>query len=247
MCLLLSYASPAFVPGSESRSPGKVPARPDPEALVRNLGRMDIYLLDQLLRGRIVSGMRLLDAGMGTGRNLTYFLRSGYDAWGVDTSEESVRVVRALAARHAPALPPDNFRLASIEELPFPNAGFDVVIANAVLHFSPDEDSFHRAARELWRVLRPGGMLFCRLASTIGLQDQMEPLGGRRYHLPDGSTRFLVDAPFLHEATADLGGRLLDPLKTTVVDHQRSMTTWVVRKEDSGGSVASIGSQYSES
>ncbi len=222
-------------------------ADPDPGGWFRTLGRVDIYLLDQLLRGRIMAGMSLLDGGMGTGRNLEYFLRAGFDVSGVDTAEESVRVVRALAARHAPSLSAENFQLASIEDIPFPDDRFDVVIANAVLHFSPDEAAFHRAVRELWRTLRPGGMLFCRLASTIGMQDQLDPLGGRWFRLPDGSTRFLVDAPFLHDATAALGGRLLDPLKTTLVDHQRSMTTWVVRKEDAEGRASSLRAQYSES
>lgn len=217
-----------------------------PGTVASTLGRIDIYLLDQVLRGRIVEGMTLLDAGMGTGRNLEYFLRTGFDAFGVDTSEESVRVVRARAATCAPSLPAENFRCASIEDLPFPHDAFDVVIVNAVLHFSPDEDAFHRAVRELWRVLRPEGMLFCRLASTIGMQDRIDPLGGRRFRLPDGSTRFLVDAPLLHGTTGDLGGRLLDPLKTTVVDQQRSMTTWVVRKETPGRPALNTRSRSSE-
>ncbi len=236
------------MPGRDSApASGGNPVHPDPGGWLSTLGGVDIYLLDQLLRGRITPGMSLLDAGMGTGRNLEYFLRAGYVAWGVDTSEESVRVVRALAARHAPSLSPDNFQLASIEAIPFPADRFDVVIANALLHFSPDEDAFHRAVRELWRVLRPGGMLFCRLASTIGMQDQLDPLGGRWFRLPDGSTRFLVDAPFLHDTTAALGGCLLDPLKTTLVDQLRSMTTWVVRKEGSEGRASSVPAQYSES
>ncbi len=236
------------MPGRDSApAPGENPVHPDPGGWLLTLGRVDIYLLDQLLRGRITPGMSLLDAGMGTGRNLEYFLRAGYVAWGVDTSEESVRVVRALAARFAPALSPENFQCASIESVPFPDRSFDVVVANAVLHFSRDEDAFHRATEDLWRTLRPGGMLFCRLASTIGMGDQLDPLGGRWFRLPDGSTRFLVDAPFLHDATAALGGRLLDPLKTTLVDQRRSMTTWVVHKEGSEGRASSVPAQYSES
>jgi hypothetical protein len=69
-------------------------------------------------------------------------------------------------------------------------------------------------------------------ASTIGIESQVEPLGdGRRYRLPDGTARYLVDEPLLMALTRRLGGRLLDPLKTTAVQGQRSMTTWVVRKD----------------
>jgi hypothetical protein len=39
-----------------------------------------------------------------------------------------------------------------------------------------------------------------------------------------------VDEPLLLALTAELGGQLMDPLKTTVVQNQRCMTTWVVRK-----------------
>ena len=47
-------------------------------------GGIDIYLFDQLLKGRFVPGMRILDAGCGSGRNLVYFLRSGYEVFAVD-------------------------------------------------------------------------------------------------------------------------------------------------------------------
>jgi hypothetical protein len=52
-----------------------------------------------------------------------------------------------------------------------------------------------------------------------------------RFRLPDGTTRYLVDEAALMDWTRRLGGRLLDPLKTTIVHGQRSMTTWVVRKD----------------
>jgi hypothetical protein len=68
------------------------------------------------------------------------------------------------------------------------------------------------------------------LASSIGIEKQVKRLAGRRFLLPDGSERYLVDAPLLERLTIKLGGTLLDPIKTTVVQNQRSMTTWVMRK-----------------
>ena len=60
----------------------------------------------------------------------------------------------------------------------------------------------------------------------------MQPIHGRRHLLPDGSERYLVDQTMLLDLTRDLGGRLVDPLKTTVVQDERCMTTWVVSKND---------------
>lgn len=182
-------------------------------------GQIDIYLFDQLLRGRITPGMRIVDVGCGYGRNLTYFLREGYDVFGVDTDP------RAIATLHSP-----NFRVEPIESMSFPDAFADVVLASAVLHFARDDAQFDAMLRGAWRVLRPGGLFFCRLASSIGIEDLIQRRAGRRFLLPDGSERYLVDEALLMHLTEQLGGELLDPIKTTVVQNQRSMTTWVMRK-----------------
>ncbi len=198
--------------------------------LNQQFGQIDIYVFDQLLRGRISPGMRVLDAGCGSGRNLHYLMTAGYEVFGTDADATAVANVRALAARLAPGLSPDNFRVEPIERMTFPDAFADVVISSAVLHFARDDAHFLDMLRGTWRVLRPGGVLVCRLASSIGVEQQVRHIEGRRHRLPDGSERYLVDEPLLMALTRELGGELLDPLKTTVVQHQRSMTTWVVRK-----------------
>jgi tellurite methyltransferase len=195
-------------------------------------GSIDIYLFDQLLKGRFVPGMRLLDAGCGGGRNLNYFLKSGFDVCGVDQSPEAIAQARALVTLLAPNLSRDNFRVEPVESVSFVDADFEVVISSAVLHFATDEEHWQRMVREMWRVLKPGGIFLARLASTIGIEDEVEHLEGRRYHLPDGSIRFLVDEQMLLTATAALGGEWLEPFKTVVVQHQRSMSNWVVRKKN---------------
>jgi tellurite methyltransferase len=191
-------------------------------------GDIDIYLFDQLLRGRIVPGMRVFDAGCGTGRNLVYLLRRGFEVCGSDANAAAIAQVGALAAALAPGGTHD-FRIEAIEVTSFPDRHADVVIASAVLHFARDAAHFEAMLRQLWRVLRPGGLFFARLASTIGIEDDVKPLGHGRYRLPDGSDRFLVDAAAVEDWTRRLGGALLDPIKTTVVHEQRSMTTWVAR------------------
>lgn len=194
-------------------------------------GGIDVYLFDQLLRGRIGPGMRVLDAGCGRGRNLVFFLRESYEVLALDPDPAAVAAVRDLARRLAPSLPETNVRCEAVDGSTFPDACADVVISNAVLHFAPDEERFLAMLRGCWRLLAPGGLLFCRLASSIGIERLVRPLGGRRFSLPDGTDRTLVDEAYLLDRTTALGGRLLDPLKTTVVQGQRAMTTWVVRKE----------------
>lgn len=198
--------------------------------LREQLGDLDIYLLDQLLKGRLTPDMSLLDAGCGGGRNLVYFLRRGFPVFAVDENPQAVSQVRELAARLAPQLPPENFQVSDLSQILYPDERFDAVICSAVLHFARDEAQFGRMLGEMWRVLRPGGLFFARLASTIGIEPLVRPLQGKRYLLPDGSERFLVDEAMLVRAAEQLGGSWIEPLKTTVVQNQRSMSTWVLRK-----------------
>ena len=198
--------------------------------LETQFGQIDIYLFDQLLRGRLTPSMRILDAGCGSGRNLVHLLRRGYEVFAVDSDVDSIAAVQRLAARLAPQLPPSNFRAEPIERMTFPDSFADAVVSSAVLHFAADDEQFAAMLRATWRVLKSGGLLFCRLASVIGMENRMRRLTGRRFVLPDGSERYLVDEGLLVDFTRELGGRLLDPIKTTIVQNQRCMTTWVVRK-----------------
>jgi ubiquinone/menaquinone biosynthesis C-methylase UbiE len=117
-----------------------------------------------------------------------------------------------------------------MENMSFPDAFADFMINNAVLHFACDDDQFRAMLLGAWRKLKPGGVFFCRLASSIGIEGEIRQIDGRRYSLPDGSERYLVDERLLEQLAAQMGAKVADPLKTTVVQHQRSMTTWVVRK-----------------
>jgi len=201
-----------------------------PERLVAEFGQIDIYVFDQLLRGRITPTMRVLDAGCGGGRNSEYLMRCGADVFGVDSDPIQVDRVRGVAARAAPSLPSTNFGVARLSDLPFPDNYFDAVICSAVLHFSEDSTEFESGLSEMWRVLGPRGVFFARLASTIGVEARVTHLRDRWYRLPDGSDRFLVDEAYLQRIMTELGAEQLDPLKTTVVQNMRSMTTWVLRK-----------------
>ena len=198
--------------------------------LQEQFGGIDVYLFDQLLKGRFDPSMRILDAGCGSGRNLVYFLREGFDVCGVDTSPEAIAHVRALARALAPRLPEENFRRELVEKMSFGDESFDAVLSSAVLHFARDEAQWLASMREMWRVLKPGGIFFARLASTAGVESYIEHLGGSRYRLPGGVEWLLADEPLLRETTKSLRGELLDPLKTVVVHGARSMSVWCLRK-----------------
>ncbi len=199
--------------------------------LQEQFGQIDIYLFDQLLKGRISPGMRILDAGCGSGRNIVYFLREGYDVCAAALDAECVEGVRSLARKFAPALPASSFRVEPVERMSFDDACADVVISNTVLHLAGGDEQFESMLLGSWRVLKPGGLFFCRLGSTIGMESRVERIEGRRYRSPDGAVRYLVDEAMLGSITERLGGELADPLKTTVVQNLRSMTTWVLRKK----------------
>lgn len=205
------------------------PTSPHSTELLTQFGELDIYLFDQLLRGRFDGRRRVLDAGCGDGRNLVYLLQRGVECFGVDRDEAAIAAMRRLAATQAPALHESHFRVADLTRLPFADGSMDAVICSAVLHFADDEGEWGAMVSEAWRVLAGGGLFFARLASNIGLESQLGRSPGRM-RLPDGSIRFVVTEALLIAWTTRLGGRLLDPIKTTNVQQMRAMTTWVVEK-----------------
>ncbi len=196
-------------------------------------GQIDIYVFDQILRGNITADMTVLDAGCGYGRNLVHLLREGCRVFAVDADPDGVAHVHRLSDSLKTGLPAENFRVGSIEEMPFPEEFADVVICNAVLHFAEDDEQFRAMIAALWRALKPGGMLFCRLGSRIGMD--FEPVRGNIFVVGDGSEWFLVDEEMLLGLTDELNAVLVDPLKTTIVQDFRCMTTWVTRKRFGSG------------
>ncbi|WCT14505.1 class I SAM-dependent methyltransferase [Mucilaginibacter jinjuensis] len=197
--------------------------------LLQTYGNIDIYLFDQLLKGRYDNAEKVLDVGCGSGRNLFYFLRNGYEVFGIDPNPAAIETVKQLSAALAPDNLLSNFIVSTAEDLPYNDAEFDLIICNAVLHFAKDEQHFESMLRSIFRVLKPGGYFFARLASDIGIETLVKPLGNHRYLLRDGSERYLVDEQRLLKYTDELGV-LYEPLKTTNVQNMRAMTTWCVQK-----------------
>ncbi len=191
-------------------------------------GQIDIYVFDQILRGNITPGMRILDAGCGYGRNLVHLLREGCEVFALDVDPEGIAHVRQMAGLLDTGLPAANFQIGMIENMPFLDGFADVVLCNSVLHFARDEKHFRAMLAELWRVLKPGGLLFCRIGSRIGMAFEQVRQG--IFTIGDGQEWFLVDEAMLLALTDEMNAVLVDPLKTTVVQDYRCMTTWVLRK-----------------
>jgi tellurite methyltransferase len=198
--------------------------------LLELFGEIDIYLFDLILKNRFARNSKILDAGCGGGRNIVYFLRHGFNVFGVDQNPDAINYVRNLSKELAPNNPTENFRLSTIEKMPFPSESFDAVISCAVLHFAVDETHFNKMFDEMWRVLKPNGILFVRLASDIGIENLVENTDGRRFLLPDESERFLVNEKMLTDKINELRGILIEPIKTTNVQNLRCMTTLVLQK-----------------
>jgi tellurite methyltransferase len=199
--------------------------------LQQRYGNIDIYLFDQLLKGRFDQCQRVLDVGIGGARNIHYFLQNGFDVYGIDPLPEAIDNAKRLAAELAPDLLPDNFLVATAEELPFEDQYFDLSICSAIFHFAKNDAHFDAMLRSVWRTLKPGGYFFARLASDIGIEKLVKPLGDHVYLLPDGTNRYLVNEEKLLYYTAELNGELFEPIKTTNVQNLRCMTTWCLRKK----------------
>jgi len=193
------------------------------------LQRTDIYIIDQLLKGRFDHVNSVLDVGCGSGRNLVYFLQNNYKVYGLDPNAARLYDAQQLAVELSPSTPISNFKIGKAEQIPF-EQNFDLVICNAVLHFAENKTQFEAILFSIWNKLTDNGILFIRLASDIGIEKLVKPIDNGIYLLPDGSKRYLVSEQMLLEYTNKLKAQLLEPLKTTNVQNLRCMTTWILKK-----------------
>lgn len=195
------------------------------------LGNIDIYLLDQVLKARFAPGQNILDAGCGEGRNQIYFIRNNYKIFGIDQDTDAIQMVKYLVKSINKTYPTDRFIAGDIEQLPFEENYFDAVISSAVMHFAQNERQFKNMFLEQTRVLKPGGILFARMTTNVGIENQIQDAGEGKYLLPDGSLRFLLTKDLLGEMMNIHGFQFVEPFKTVVVENRRSMCTLVLEKE----------------
>ncbi|NVK51151.1 MAG: class I SAM-dependent methyltransferase [Cyclobacteriaceae bacterium] len=198
--------------------------------LNRLLGNVDIYLLDQILKGRFTKEMRMLDAGCGEGRNTVYFINQDYQIFGIDPNELAIQYCRYQAKSLNPEYDVHRFQVGRLEEIPFHAGAFDVVICSAVLHFAESVDNFWQMIREIHRVLKSGGIFWFRMCTGFGgILEQSESLGNGKYLLPDGTERFVLNREQMKEIEQK-DFRFLEAPKTVLVLEKREMGIFLLEK-----------------
>lgn len=201
------------------------------QELNKELGNIDIYLLDQILKGRFQERKRILDAGCGEGRNLIWFLRNKYQVYGVDNNASAIRMLQYVAKTNNPDLPKEHFETASIENTSFTDLYFDAIICSAVLHFANNVDHFYQMFDEMIRILDFDGILFIRMASNIGAEEKIVAFNDKKTMLPDGSARFLLSRSMLNNLLKKYPIEPIEPIKTVNVQDIRFMSTLVFKKK----------------
>lgn len=200
------------------------------QELNQELGNIDIYLLDAILKGRFSPAMRILDAGCGEGRNLHWFIRNNYDAWACDSNPAAIRMLQYVTRSLNKDFDRNRFITVPLEELPYPDAMFDAIVCSAVLHFAENRQHFLQMWEQLYRVLKPGGLLFIRMTSSLGLEKELKEEADGKYFLPDGSLRFLLTEELVKELLQRYPSEMAEPLKSVLVQDARSMATLLLKK-----------------
>lgn len=190
------------------------------------LGQTDIYLIDQIMKGRYKPDDIILDAGCGSGRNMHWFLQNNFNITGIDINEAAIQELKDKY----PGLR-NTFSVLPVENTGFADNRFDHIICSAVLHFVNSTTQFKSMLNELVRVLKPGGSLFIRMTSDIGIEDKVELIADGVYVIPDGSTRFLLTRQLLAGCMQQNKLSFIEPIKTTNVDDVRCMSTLLLQKK----------------
>ena len=199
--------------------------------LREELGRIDIYLLDLILKGTYAINARILDAGSGGGRNSFWLLNNGYDVVSIDRDSAKIDSLRNYWTSRELNNISDRFYTGELDALPFPDNFFDHIICSAVLHFAKNHAHFQAMMSELVRVVRPGGTLFIRMTSDVGLEPLITMNETGVVQIPDGSDRYLITRNSLNALLIKYNLTLAAPFKNVNVEDVRVMSVIVLRKE----------------
>ena len=186
----------------------------------------DIYLIDQIMKNRYSAKEVILDAGCGNGRNMLWFIKNKFKIFGIDASEEAIHNLKALHSN----LSKQRLCVSRLEKTAFKPAYFNHIICSAVLHFATGTAHFHEMISEMVRIIKPGGTLFIRMTSNIGIENKVNLIGDGVYYIPDGSVRFLLTKSLLADCIRLYSLDFIEPLKTVNVNDERCMSTLMLKK-----------------
>ena len=199
--------------------------------LLEYLGGIDPHLLEQVRKNNLQPGMKVLETGMGHGSNLDYFIRAGYEVWGIDHNPDYIHFVKEKVKNSFSEYPLERFLHGTVEEMPFRAHAFDAIFSVRVLHFAKNPDHFHQMMEAMWKSLRPEGILFIRMASFWGITGNMVPLDNGRFRLNDGLDFFLLTEEIMQEWMKHQQAAWVEPLRITYDSPGRSMATWIMMKK----------------
>lgn len=193
--------------------------------MLDTLRGMDIYLIDQILKGRYLQGEHILDAGAGSGRNMSWFLDGKFQVFAFDPDLER-------RAQCQSRFPNEDFEwlTCSIENMPFSPQKFNHIICCAVLHFATNHEHFNLLFNKLAATLKPGGSFFIRTCIEGGMRNEMTALGNGRFLLPDESERYVLSEKTLEDAVKRNNLSFAEPIKGTHVLNQRVMGTLLLQR-----------------
>lgn len=190
--------------------------------ILKQLNGIDLYLLDQLQKGRITKETKILDAGCGVGRNARFFIEQGYDIKGFDPMEERIAEIHQVFPEVK-----ESFTVSTIEAYPKIQK-FDFIICNAVLHFAESHEHFQLVMASLVALLAEDGILFIRMTSDFARRESFGSSVSGRIDLPDGSNRYLLNNEQLEQVLKSNKLYFVEPLKTVNVNEERCMSTLVL-------------------
>jgi len=156
-------------------------------------------------------------------------MREGFTVYGIDENHLAIKYLKTVARSINKSIPDENFQFGDLRDIQFSDEYFDVVLSSAVLHFSQGKNDFQKMFSELMRVLKPGGILFLRMCTEVGMNN-MEHVSEGTYKLPDGTIRYILTEEILGFLMEKYSLRYLEPFKSVVVHGRRSMATLVVEK-----------------